>query len=263
MSRFAPAVILLSLALCACQSTAMKASGTESNSNASLTASTPGSASQPASAVTSIATPPKNTSPAGTPAAGDANQTNIAGVTPSNSPSVTAGTPADSNPVRNSRTSPLASAVKEWAHDPRRVMFTCLGVFGFGYVLLQIYAGAALVGRRRPAAGFFGHVFTGFVFIFVRLFDNAIRFVCSEFTCAPQGAISLLTGNPKPNANFDPRPAPSPAKLGQVVRSEMPGVGSGLPGRGGAGRIGLMQDVRDSSESLSPTWVAAPQSVET
>jgi hypothetical protein len=146
----------------------------------------------------------------------------------------------------------VLTAFIAWVRKPNAVLYTYLGVFAFGYLLLQIYSGAAMVGRRKPATGFFGHVFTGFIFMFVRLFDNVVRFVISELTGGPQGSVSLLTGNPNPNVIYDPRrPEPSPAAVVQSIRPQASGLGSGLPARGGVGRIGLMQDVRGPNDSSS------------
>ena len=228
------AVILLSLALCSCQSAALKSPGSQSN-NAGLTEAAPANGAQ-------VASPGNATPTAGTPA------NSSAGGTSNNSGPTLSSAIAAVGDI----SSPAFAPFIAWVRKPNAVLYACLGVFAFGYLLLQIYAGAAMVGRRKPATGFFGHLFTGFLFMFVRLFDNVLRFVISELTRRPQGSVSLLTGVPNPNVIYDPRrPEPSPATALQSPRPQALGLGTGLPARGGAGRIGLMQDVRGTSDSSS------------
>lgn len=190
MSRFAPiAVILLSLALCACQSTA-------SNSAPGANASLAGAAAAPAGGVAGTGT----------------------------------------------------------SHT-KAISIFFLTVVTVGYVLLQIYAGGYLTGHRRAAAGFFGHLFTGGTVIVVRLMDNVVRFVASEFTGTSQGSVSLITGNPNPSVIYDPnRPEPAPATAPRTLvpssSSQAQALGLGLSSSRGVGPMSMMQDIPSSGQVL-------------
>jgi hypothetical protein len=135
-----------------------------------------------------------------------------------------------------------------------------LTVATVGYVLLQIYAGGRLTGHRRAAAGFFGHLFTGGTVIVVRLMDNVVRFVASEFTGTSQGSVSLITGNPNPSVIYDPlRPEPAPATAPRTLvpssSSQAQALGLGLSTRG-VGPMSMMQDIPSSSGPVLEKHVA-------
>jgi len=157
-----------------------------------------------------------------------------AGTSSSSTPTGTAatapaGTPAAATPVSVAATAVasqasstgnfLVSTFNGLSSTAKFSIIAGLCIFGLGYLLLQIHSGGSATGEWHPLAGIFGHLFTGFTAIALRLFTNTVRFILSGLTFTPLAPVSLITGLPKPRFTYNPHPAPSPTTSAAAAKA--------------------------------------------